>query len=230
MNGPGDNWKRYLSLDEAHSAVYVDFEARMQGPQALLGVSWSGEGFSQYVVDSDLWPAGEAKAEGTCDRCWCINATLDSAVKIVTAFAELLNRRIVGFSRHELDVISELTPSVKEIWERHYRDGKRTLKKWARELHPEYQFQRIRGSGRYSLAQFMELGGYEVPRAYGPGKTGQRLASVRDQLRRKGSYRELTPTVKGKWAKLLMHNYHDVQGLRFLVEKACSELENVNDR
>lgn len=219
-----EGWKRLLTSADLANAVFVDFEARVSGPQILLGVSTSPEDFTQYVMDPVFWPAGSARAQGACERCWCVNTSFEQAVQAVTVIARLQGSVIVGFSKHELDVVLDAFPDLRDTWTEVYRDGKRTAKRWLRESHPGVSFERTPRSGRHTLDRYMDLAGYEVPTSYGTGNTGSRLAEVRRQLEAKGSYQALTPTAKGKWTKLLMHNYHDVFGLRAVLEKACAEL------
>jgi hypothetical protein len=67
----------------------------------------------------------------------------------------------------------------------------------------------------------MDLVGYDVPPAFGPGLTGKRLRRVHQQLEARGSYAQITPVTKGQWTKLLEHNRHDCVGMRAVVLTAA---------
>jgi len=220
----GDKWKRILKPEEVSRAVFIDFEAQKEGPQVLLGVLTPDNDFTQYVVDPSFDSAAEAKLKGSCPKCWCLSASLSDAIGEATQAAHKSGGPIVGFTRHELEVVVDSVSERASTWKERYRDGQKTAKRWARRFRPDYEFVSTRGSGKYSLDQFLKLAGYEVPRIHGQGNTGNRISYVRKQLERHGSYEQITPTAKKKWSNLLMHNYHDVHGLRELVQIATKDL------
>ena len=220
----GNKWNRILKAEEVSSAVFIDFEARKEGPQTLLGVLTPDNDFTQYVVDPFFDSAAEAKRKGSCPKCWCLSASLTDAIEKAAQAAHTSGGPIVGFTRHEFEVVLNHARKYASAWKELYRDGKPTAKRWARRLHPDYEFVKRPGSGRYSLDQFFELAEYEVPRIHGAGNTGNRISYVQKQLDRHESYEQITPTAKKKWTNLLMHNYHDIHGLRGLVQVATKDL------
>jgi hypothetical protein len=65
--------------------------------------------------------------------------------------------------------------------------------------------------------------GYLVPKSFGPGNSASRIRAVREMLLKKGGdYSLLTPTVKAKWTKALLHNWHDCNGMREVMIR-CAE-------
>lgn len=220
----GNRWKRILRPEEVSRAVFLDFEAQKEGPQVLLGVLTPDDDFVQYVVDPFFDSAAEAKRKGSCPRCWCLSASLTDAIEKATQAAHTSGGPIVGYTRHELAVVVNNAREYTSAWKELYRDGKQTAKRWARRFHPDHEFVGRRGSGKYSLDQFLKLAGYKVPRIHGAGNTGNRISYVRKQLERHGSYEQITPTAKKKWANLLMHNHYDVHGLRELTQTAAKDL------
>ena len=105
-------------------------------------------------------------------------------------------------------------------------DSKRIARRWKNKYHRDVTFMRIPGQGRHRLAEYMGLIDYDVPRTAGPGNTGQRLRSVRKQLvSHGGDYGKLTGVAKGKWTKVLSHNYHDCVGMRAVTVKAMTDLK-----
>lgn len=218
-------WKRVLSSDDLSKAVFVDFEARSAGPEALLGVLTPRGDFKQFVTDPVLWPASASGRSDSTNGLRCVPSTIEAAVSAVVLIARALGGPIIGFSLRELEAVRHSVPAFAPAWEELYVDGKYTAKRWHRTLHSEVVFEKRRGYGRYTLDQFLGLAGYEVPKIHGPGNTGQRLAYVRGQLSDRGEFALLTKAAKTKWSNLLAHNYHDVHGLRWLLQVATSELE-----
>lgn len=219
-----DSIGQILSPVEAEQAIYIDFEGTQEDPACLLGVLVDGS-FTQYVLDGRLHPAGASQAKGTRAGRSCVNSDLTAVVQAITD--RVVDRRllVVAFSRHDLQVIEKLEPDASEVLRPAFRDGKQTAKRWARIVHPDYQFEVRPRGGRYSLDQFLRLVGYPVPRIHGPGNTGDRLRYVIRQLEQKqGYYERISPGAKAKWSNLLMHNHHDVHGLHRLCVVAATEL------
>jgi hypothetical protein len=55
--------------------------------------------------------------------------------------------------------------------------------------------------------------------AYGKGKVTARLNAIKSGLSARGSYNKLTSVQKSKWTKLKKHNYIDVDGMEYIVNK-----------
>ena len=79
-------------------------------------------------------------------------------------------------------------------------------------------------SGKNQLSRYLDLIGYDVPKAYGPGNSAKRIRDVREMLgKRNGAYAALTPVAKAKWTKALLHNWHDCVGLRALMIECAGD-------
>ena len=74
------------------------------------------------------------------------------------------------------------------------------------------------------LKSYLSLIGYPRPVSLGLQKSTSRIKAVSEMLTKKKSFEELTPTVKGKWTKLLAHNRHDVEGMKALVLRSLSPI------
>jgi hypothetical protein len=210
-----------ITPEQASSAVYVDFEGTEADPAQLLGVLTPDGEFTQFVLNSRLGSAALARsrASGTGH---CVIATIDEAVEHIARYLDA-GTVVAAWSRHEYDVIMDAaspSPSKTAVLSA-LRDAKATAKRWKRREHPDVQWTRIRYRGINTLDRFMNLVGYDVPSAFGPGLTGKRLRRVHQQLEAKHSYDRITPTTKAQWTKLLEHNRHDCVGMRAVVLTAA---------
>lgn len=209
-----------ITGDEASTAVYIDFEGTQASPAQLLGVLLPDGDFTQFVLDQDLGEPARAKAKSDSSG-HCVAASLDDAIAhIAENLAE--DAVVISWSSHEHTTISALASPSSDTTKvlDALRDGRITAKKWKEKAHPDVRWRRTRRRGTHTLDRYMDLVGYEVPTAHGPNNTGKRLAAIHDQLSRRSTYAALTPTVKGKWTKLLGHNRHDCIGLREVVAEA----------
>jgi hypothetical protein len=225
-----------LRRREAERAIYIDFEGRQDGPPSLLGILYatdaterSGDVFEQHVLERLFWRAAEERYLSTRRNTWPILATtLGRSVATLSEQLESEDRLLVAWSKHELDVIEadKETQAHLEVIRRRYRDGKEVAKQWKRLAFPDLVFERDRRRGRNRLEQFLELIGYPVSSSHGAGNTGQRIRHLREGLSRcDGDFTRLTRTVKSKWTNLLEHNRHDCVGMRAVVLRAATELE-----
>ena len=72
---------------------------------------------------------------------------------------------------------------------------------------------------RWALLTMLKLFNYpELNTSYGYQKVTVRLKAVKDGLKARGTYKELTRNQKTKWTNLLKHNTVDVKGLEYLVD------------
>ena len=111
----------------------------------------------------------------------------------------------------------------------HVINGIPIAKQWKKRAYPDVTFEvdpKAPLNGRNQLSRYLDLIGYSVPRAHGPGNSAQRIRYVRDMLARNdGDYAALTPTAKGKWTKALEHNWHDCNGLRALMVRCAVDAD-----
>jgi hypothetical protein len=210
-----------MSLSVARSAIYVDFEGRVEGPPVLLGVlSPSVEGapdlFQQFVFDPLF---AEAASAGGAEY-----VPLEEAVRLLLKRATAAHP-IVAWSQHEKDTLLEITGDRMALANRRYQDGKQLAKQWRREVRPDLQPESVPGRGRHRLSFYLDAIGYQVSSSHGSGLTGQRLKAIRAALERHaGRYDLLTPVQKRKWTNLLEHNRHDCVGMKEFCLRAAADL------
>lgn len=214
---------RQPSIEDAQRALYVDFEGTAVDPPSFLGVCWAEGGdvrFRQYVLEEALWPAAaatrSAKTTGTCLRAHDVEA-LDE----IRALAERDGRRLYAWTNHDLDCIRQmaLDSDLAAWYEESLQNALPLARRWRRRVHPSAVLPSEPGRRRANaLANYLRLIDYDVPKAFGPGNSANRIRYVRQMLAlRGGDYASLTPVAKGKWIKALKHNWYDCDGLRTLV-------------
>ena len=211
-----------ITTREARRAIYIDFEGTQAEPACLLGVLTPDDEFVQFVMDPVLRTASDARSK-LAGRGHCARATLDEAVDYIAG--RLRDGSVVAaWSRHDADVITKFATesAAKDLVLAQYRNAKQTARRWKKRCHPSIKWKKVPFQPTYSLDRFMKLVGYVVPKAHGPGNTGQRLRYVKAQLLKRGCFDALTPTAKGKWTRLLGHNYHDCFGLRAVTQVAAT--------
>ena len=213
---------RLLTVEEAASAFYVDFEGRQDEAPVLLGIlSPIGDElrFRQTVLDERFRSAADAKGLPVED----IGKAIDALAGEIDASAAC----VVAWSTHEWDVFGRYgSDDARSVLRKAYRNGIPLAKRWRAAFSPDWMppKSKIPSRGRHSLAAYMARLGYEVPTAFGPNNTGQRLKTVTEMLEARGDYSHLTPTVKGKWTKVLRHNEYDCRGMRWVCTEASSAI------
>jgi len=223
-----------LTFQQTARAIYLDFEGFTDQPPTLCGVMVDGE-FSQVVFDERLEPAVrhaqdvKGRPIQMADR----DLFLRSLVERVVAE----DRRLIAFSRHELEVLDKIEGIGDQITDRYF-NALPLIKQWRERVHPnkakEAQKYRAWYKARKAtnkkacedshksvgnrLVDYLPLIGIKVSTAHAPGKQTSRITAILSGLKRtKGDYAGLTPTQKGKWTKLLKHNELDVAGLEQLI-------------
>ena len=201
----GDTQDRRISPEEAFRGVYIDFEGFQGEPPALLG-RVSEYSFQQIVVDPDYRPVAYKSG--------CKYSEFSEAIENIVEMCRNESRVLVGFSRAEVHKIENYTDiDVRPL----YRDAHKIGRRWINRLHRSTV-------DEWTFDQFMEFMGYEKPTHFGHQKVTHRLRGVRNGLRARGTYEELTAVQKAKWTKLLKYNRVDCLGMRDLVLRAASEL------
>jgi hypothetical protein len=162
-------------------------------------------GLTQYVLLRELWPMTACGRGATC--------SLEDALATVRDQAKP-HQRLFAWSIHELVTIRQFVQDEKLLcwYESHLENALPIARRWLRRSEPTA----VPASN--TLAYYLRFVGYRVPPSLGPGNTGKRIRDVRQMLQRhQGQFATLTPTAKGKWTRMLEHNRHDVEGLRFLM-------------
>ena len=184
------------------NTVILDFEGFIDKPPSLVGI-WHNGIFKTVVFDEDLsgvtvFPDVEL-------------ANISSCLKEIMKFCVEHNCKIVGYSERELNVFADYNLDITEL----YFDARKELKRW-------YFERKLPNRPKpFALKSVLIHMGYPDYQSFGNRQTTQRIASVKIQLINKNQdYSALTPTVKGKWTKVLKYNKQDVIGLLWALENA----------
>lgn len=214
MGRKSDSGRRFrrLSLDEAHRALYIDFEGGKGKPPVLLGtLHRPGRGVEPYVHQVALDP--EFAATGTIVR------DFRNAIETLVLRAERKDSRIVAWTEHELDVVRTLhdaDPTLVARFELRFANARLVARRWASILHPDTK------PSDGTLATWLAYISYAVPMGAAPGHVGETIRTIRPRLERGLA---LTPLQAERWDRLLEHNRRDCHGMRAICLLAASELE-----
>ena len=207
-----------LSRDEVQRAIYIDFEGTATEPASFLGVYCDGA-WEVWIIEESLHGAAVHHKNG--------QVTASDRQSVITSLRSRAldeRRRIIAWSDRELQEILK-TPGINERESRWWTDNLVNAlppaKRWANRNRVEIP---VVGSSRglrpnkWSLSGFRRATGYrKLSSAHETGNTASRIRTVREQLAKRGSYSKLTKVAKGKWTKVLTHNYHDCVGLQHVV-------------
>jgi hypothetical protein len=196
-----------MTAAEARTAFYVDFEGRKDAPPVLLGIL--RKQLQQYVVEARFRPLGPAFLG------------LSQAVATFVTRAEKQDRRIASWSEYDLEVVRGLTnePALVRRFEARYANGRALAARWASRApgiaKPE--------SG--DLERYLDLIGFEVPEAAGPGRVAATVRSLGDSL---AAGRQPGEHQAQRWTDLLEHNRYDCEGTRAICIRAATDLERLD--
>ena len=207
----------------------MDFEGRKAEPEMLLGASWQRKksgppSLRHYVIDKRLSPiADQIVWDGdVAEHEWAVTTTRD-AITDLLRLARKQDRLIVAWSQHDFKVVAEgpgLSPYQRHHLVPRYRDAKETARKWVNRgvagmaLPP--------GKG-HTLDRYQRLIGYEVPPAFGVGKTGTNLGELIKALEKRGEWDCLTDKQQQRAREVVGHNYFDLDSMREIVLRAAEE-------
>ena len=215
-----------VTVLEAQRAFYIDFEGTAVDPPSLLGVAWHDgkkDHFVQHVLEEGLWPAADAKSKQPGFDCRRTNwADLGEILRRTVA----QGHRMFAWSTHEATAFCKFVPGGGEWFADNIENAIVNAKAWKKANYHDVIFEKDPSNpygGKNRLHRYFELIEYEVPTAFGPGNSAQRIKYVREMLKKKnGDYSALTPVAKGKWTKVLRHNEDDCKGLREVVLRCAS--------
>ena len=216
-----------ISPIEADRAIYIDFEGTAVDPPSFLGAAWAdGDDrfFVQFVIEQALWPAARAKADMP-DR--IVEPSTWNNLTQLRALAETENRLVIAYTEHESQSLRENVDGEAGVWfGSNVINALPIAKAWKRLAFPDVVFKKDPKRpmrGKHQLDRYFKLIGYDVPKAFGPDNSAQRIRATREMLTRKnGDYAALTPTVKAKWTKALQHNWHECDGLHELMLRCAT--------
>ncbi|MEQ8842276.1 MAG: hypothetical protein RIB98_14930 [Acidimicrobiales bacterium] len=208
----------------------MDFEGRKAEPEMLLGASWQRKksgppSLRHYVIDKRLSPIADRivmDGDDVAEHEWAVTTTR-AAITELLGLAKKQDRLIVAWSQHDFKVVAEgrgLSPYQQRHLVPRYRDAKETAKKWVNRgiagtaLPP--------GKG-HTLDRYQQLIGYEVPAAYGIGRTGTNLGELIKALEKRGGWDDLTDRQHQRALEVIGHNYFDLDSMREIVIRAADE-------
>jgi hypothetical protein len=201
---------RLLTTREAETGIYLDFEGRTDHAPVLLGylAPDPGDGgvASQAVLDDHFAPAAAAHGQEVVD--------IEPVIERLVLRAESEDRRLIGWSTHEIDIVERHCASdLARRFRERYTDAKMSAKAARRQLGLRLPPTRGREKG-HTLARYMQLVGHEVPWVFGAGWTGTTIRVLDPALARHGDWRRLTPRQKMRWSFVLGHDRLDCEGTR----------------
>jgi len=225
--------------DEARRAIYIDFEGTKKDLPTLLGALWKPDSsenfvFEQYVFEPMFESAVEAKTQNHPANRPDVNPSIHLRMR-GDAFKQLAERAldeerlVFAWSQYDAATIEELgkdDPTVVELAGTMF-DAKKLAKQWKRHFRPEVVFERSRGRGRHTLKNYRDMDVIGYPPIAGvldQGNISPRIKEIRRQLAAKRTFDKLTRVAKGKWTKILHHNYLDCDGMRVVVTQATYDL------
>ena len=195
--------QQHLEQHEVARAIYFDFEGRQNESPALAGV-WCEGSYTAYLLDDSLAALVESGKAPTQVM------VLDAFLAHLNRWALSEDRRLVHFSQAEAE---QARQAGQPLGQRAF-DAKRPVKRAFPHVFAKARSVRSK-RGRYAkggssvLAQCGRVAGFPPPHGYGSGKVGRWIATLREQVQRRGSYAALTPVAKRKWNQLLAHNRYD---------------------
>jgi hypothetical protein len=208
-----------MTPHEVDRAIYIDFEGTEIEPATFLGVLCEGQ-WQVYLIETAFHKAEVTHKLGTLHK-----SSLPSVCRRIASQSRKEDRKVVAWSSREIDEITQcprLTMAERAWWESNLINLLPPAKRWANRQGvtvPPIPGHRGNQSNKWSLSGFRKATGYPIiATAFEPGKTASRIRHVRGQLKTRGRYDRLTPVAKGKWSKVLTHNYHDCAGLKHVAE------------
>ena len=218
-----------LTRPEVEQAIYIDFEGTQKDPPVMLGVFWvtrdNEEHFEQLVFDSTLESAAVAKSLES-RRGYAVKvASLEVALTRVLALSEGLGVPIIEWSIREEQVLhaTGLPGDVKQRMQDRIKNGLPVARRWAKKNHNPKEWKADRRGTRFTLGNFADVTGYEIPALYGSGNSASRVREVLRQIEKRGDYGSITGVAKRKWNSFLKHNEHDLRATRHIMNHVVPE-------
>jgi len=221
-----------LTPNEAQRAIYIDFEGNTDIKPTLLGILYAPDPDEHTPFPADVleqWilePAFHGSVEGSKSPTGAVDL-LPFALKLIDR-AKREKRRIVSWSHHDLDLIMDaLGPrkKAKRTLEVLYRDAKRAGEAWS------HSWPLAERPAVHALTHYLQRVGYEVPAPFGTGRTGDSLRDIRKSLETHlHNWQRLTTRKRERFYAFLMHNRHDLLGMRAVAKQATAYLHGRGTR
>ena len=207
--------------------IFLDFEGFMDKNPSLVGYQIEGQ-FKQIILDKNfLQISNETETEFQEFEEFCEWIILKS---------NELDEPITAWSSNEFNVFKDFQEDINYC--NLLQEAKKKIKQnktfsKAHKAMPQYwvgqkknKSGKVRQSNnpflkkRWDLITVLKLLNYPgLNTGYGKGKVTARLSAIQGGLNARGSYKKLTPVQKGKWTKLLRHNFIDVDGMVYIADK-----------
>jgi hypothetical protein len=188
--------EKKISLAEAETAIYIDFEGYVKEAPALIGILIEGD-FKQIVLDEKFRGAAAYK-----DPISVIPG--ESVISELLARSISEDRKIVAFSTLEKEQCMRwygIDISLR------YVNAKSVAGQWARKVNPEVRCR--------TLKDFEIFSNYQRSRDTGYQKNTSCLNAALRDLDMYGELRNKAP--KKHWTNLRKHNRQDVEAMKHIV-------------
>jgi hypothetical protein len=219
-----------LTRPEVEQAIYIDFEGTQKDAPVMLGILWvtpdGEEHLEQLVFDSTLESASDAKSLKSGDGYAVQVKSLEAALIRVLELSEGLGVPVIEWSIREEQVLdaSGLPDDVKQRMKSRIKNGLPVARRWAKKHHNPKKWKTDRRGKHFTLGNFADVTGYEVPTLYGSGNSASRVREVLRQIEKYGDYGSITGVAKRKWSSFLKHNEHDLRATRHVMNHVIPEL------
>ena len=204
--------------------IYLDFEGftnkdRDLLPPVIAGIKRKGQ-FIQFILNKEF-----KILKNEDKKLNYIN--FESFLDILVKFSIEKELAICAYSEHELNLIDKYTKySTEQI---NFINVKKEIKRFVnkniklKKLHEnmkEFKNKDKFNKTRWKLSTILTLFRFKSfdIKAYGGGKTTDKLRSIMSGIKRSGDYKGLTSIQKSKWTKVLNHNRTDVDGIQYLMD------------
>ncbi len=185
----------------ANAAVYLAVDGT-PGEPALVGVLVDGD-FEPFVCDPVLKPAAAEKGLPFLE--------VTDLADMLVARCRRDDRLLIGWSDSVLTAFaSHRGIDLSDV----FREARAIAADWMARCHPD------QAPRDWRLTDLLPLVNFPLSPHLGYGKSAKRLRAVRKMIARKGSFEQLTGTVKGQWTKLLQHNESECRGMQAIVTAA----------
>ena len=208
-----------LNRDDVERAAFIDFESRTTGPITLIGVFApdTAEPFRQYVVDPAFAPM---VAHSSPSITWPVEVLDPAGVLGLLAALRGAGRRLFAWSNHDQRVVQQLADEC-GLDPVEVENAVPHARRWKRRVHPEVVLPKSSQGGSHTLYNYEALIGAERPAIWAGHLTGKRIGKVWCKLSKGVGPGDMTPTQKGYWTNVLIHNRLDCASVhRLLVEVA----------
>ena len=215
----------------AKKLIFLDFEGFENKHPSLVGFLNKGE-FNQIILDKAFRAISDATDIDFLEfKVFCnfISQICLNENAFIASYSSLEQKVITEELQRDIPFI-DLRIQIKKMVNRNHSEEHKTMKEyWAGQrylrngnLNPHHN---PYNKKRWKLLTILKLFDYpEINTSYGDRKVTKRLRDVLSGLKARGSYEMLTPVQKSKWTKLLKHNYVDVMGLDYLLQKLDIEI------